>query len=168
MIIIIAIVLVIVIVLVLVLLLLLPLLLLMIIIIIIMSCGRPRNAWYLWVALLVCRCLSNAASFVLCVFRLVEDHQHLLHSSPLMKKTCVRQVLSVRQVAPPDASSRPPRSWGRTGCRGRRTRSRRHRAPAANCPPRRPRRPGGWRCPGPLTIIVIIITVMIIIIIMII
>ena len=37
--------------------------------------------------------LSNAASFVLCVFRRVKDHHNLLHSSPLWEKTCVRQVV---------------------------------------------------------------------------
>ena len=38
-------------------------------------------------------CLSNAASFVLCVVRHVEDHHNLLHDSPLLKKTCVGQVV---------------------------------------------------------------------------
>ena len=36
--------------------------------------------------------MSNPASLVLCVFRRVKDHQHLLHDSPRSKKTCVRQV----------------------------------------------------------------------------
>ena len=43
--------------------------------------------------LLVQRYVSNAASFVLCVFRRVKDHHILLHDSPLLKKTCVRQVV---------------------------------------------------------------------------
>ena len=41
-----------------------------------------------WLALLV---LSNAASFVLCVFCRVKDHHKLLHDSSSLKKTCVRQ-----------------------------------------------------------------------------
>ena len=45
-----------------------------------------------WVALLVSRYLSNAASFALGVFRRVKDHHSLLHYSPLLK-TCVRQVV---------------------------------------------------------------------------
>ena len=32
------------------------------------------------------------ASFVLCMFRRVEDHHNLLHESPLWEKACVRQV----------------------------------------------------------------------------
>ena len=34
----------------------------------------------------------NTASFVLCVVFRVKDHHHLLHYSPRLKKTCVRQV----------------------------------------------------------------------------
>ena len=54
--------------------------------------------------------LSNAtcrmkASFVLCVFRRVKDRHNLLRYSPLLKKTSVRQVGSVRQVVPPDRQS---------------------------------------------------------------
>ena len=42
--------------------------------------------------------LSNAtcqiqASFVVCVFRRVNDHHNLLHASPLSKKTCVGRVV---------------------------------------------------------------------------
>ena len=37
--------------------------------------------------------LSNMASFVSCVFRRVKDRHDLLHCSPLLKKTCVRQVV---------------------------------------------------------------------------
>ena len=39
------------------------------------------------------RYLSNTASFVLCVFRRVKDHQNLLHCSPLLKNACARQVV---------------------------------------------------------------------------
>ena len=44
-------------------------------------------------ALLVECYLSNTASFVLCVFRRVKDHHDSLHSSPLLKKARVRQLL---------------------------------------------------------------------------
>ena len=37
--------------------------------------------------------LSNAASFVSCVFHRVKNHHGLLHDSPLLKNTCVRQVV---------------------------------------------------------------------------
>ena len=37
--------------------------------------------------------LSNAASFVLCLFRCVKDHHNLLCVSPLLKKTRVRRVV---------------------------------------------------------------------------
>ena len=37
-------------------------------------------------------CLSNAGSFVLCVFRRFADHRTLLRCSPLLKNACVRQV----------------------------------------------------------------------------
>ena len=37
--------------------------------------------------------LTNAASSALRVFRRVKDHQTLLHYSPPLKKTCVRQVV---------------------------------------------------------------------------
>ena len=46
-----------------------------------------------WVALVVSRYLSNAASIVLCVIRRVKDHHKLLHDSPLLKNTFVRQVV---------------------------------------------------------------------------
>ena len=55
---------------------------------------RTANVVLSWVALLVQRYLSSAASFVLCVFRRVKDHHSLLHHSPLLKKACVRQVVS--------------------------------------------------------------------------
>ena len=38
--------------------------------------------------------LSNTASFVLCVFRGVKDHHNLQPYVPLLRKTCVRQVVS--------------------------------------------------------------------------
>ena len=44
-------------------------------------------------ALLVSRCLSNTASFVSSAFRRVRDHHGLLHYSPRLKKTSVRQVV---------------------------------------------------------------------------
>ena len=44
----------------------------------------------LWVALLVQRYLSNAASFAFCGITCL---MKLLHSSPLLKNTCVRQVV---------------------------------------------------------------------------
>ena len=37
--------------------------------------------------------LSNAASFVLCVFCRVKDHHKLLHYSPRLKNICIRQVM---------------------------------------------------------------------------
>ena len=37
--------------------------------------------------------LSNAASFVLCFVSRVKDHYKLLHSSPCLKKSYVRQVV---------------------------------------------------------------------------
>ena len=45
-----------------------------------------------WVALPVSRYLSNA-EFVLCLFRRVKDHYNSLHNLPLLKNTCVRQVV---------------------------------------------------------------------------
>ena len=43
-------------------------------------------------ASLIQRYFSNTASFVLCVFLRVKDHHNLQSYSPLLKKTCVRQV----------------------------------------------------------------------------
>ena len=37
-------------------------------------------------------CLSNTASFALCVFRRVGDRRNLPHYSQLLKNNCVRQV----------------------------------------------------------------------------
>ena len=46
-----------------------------------------------WVALLDKRYLSNTASFVLWLFRRVKDRHNSLRYSPLLKKSCVRQVV---------------------------------------------------------------------------
>ena len=46
-----------------------------------------------WVALLVSRYSSNTASFVVCAVYGVKDHHDLQIYSPLLKKTCVRQVV---------------------------------------------------------------------------
>ena len=56
--------------------------------------------------------MSNAAcliqaSFVLCVFRRVKDHHSLLNHSPLLKKNCVRQVVSDKWF-PLSAAERGP------------------------------------------------------------
>ena len=48
---------------------------------------------YHWVALLVERYSSNAASFVSCVFRRVKAQNTLLYDLPRLKKTCVRQIV---------------------------------------------------------------------------
>ena len=47
-----------------------------------------------------CHNLSNTTCLIrphlvyaLCVFRRVKDHHHLLHDSPLLKNTCLRQVV---------------------------------------------------------------------------
>ena len=37
--------------------------------------------------------LPNTAPFVVCVFRRVKEHHHVLHSSPLFRTPCVRQVV---------------------------------------------------------------------------
>ena len=37
--------------------------------------------------------LERGSPFVSCVLRRVEDHHTLLHCSPRLKKTCVRQVV---------------------------------------------------------------------------
>ena len=39
------------------------------------------------------RYLSNTASFVVCAVSGVNDHHNLQNYSPLLKKTCVRQVV---------------------------------------------------------------------------
>ena len=57
------------------------------------NCLRWGFCHISWAALLVWSYLSNTASFVLCVFRRVKDHRHLLHYSPRLKKACVRQVV---------------------------------------------------------------------------
>ena len=46
---------------------------------------------------------ADVHTFVCFALRRVKDHQNLLHYSPLLKNTYVRQVVSsVRQVVPPD------------------------------------------------------------------
>ena len=50
--------------------------------------GRRQD----FVALPVRRYLSNTASFVSLAFRSAKDHSNLLYGSPLLKRTCVRQV----------------------------------------------------------------------------
>ena len=70
------------------------------------SCGRrgwAGRARVPWVALLVCRYLSNTASSALCVFCRVKDHRKLLHYSLHVKKTCVRQV-ALDEWFPPSAA----------------------------------------------------------------
>ena len=87
-----------------------------------------------WVALLVQHYLCNTASFVVCVFRRVKERHNVLHYSPLLKYTRVRQVYSVRQVVPPGRRLTP-----RHGVAGA--------AAALHCPAGRRRRgeaePGG-------------------------
>ena len=50
------------------------------------------------------RCLSNATCLMWprlsCVFRHVKEHHNVLHSSPLSKNTCVRQVAPPRVLLP--------------------------------------------------------------------
>ena len=73
--------------------------------------ARVRSAVADWAVLLVSQTpLVNTASFVLCVFRRVMEHCNLPRASPLLQKSCVRQVVSVRQVVP----------LSRRGRRGRR------------------------------------------------
>ena len=48
-----------------------------------LQCEDAQHVDVLWMALLVQRYLSNAASFVLCVFCRVKEHHTALHSSPL-------------------------------------------------------------------------------------
>ena len=55
--------------------------------------AASRDARLIRVALPVKSYLSNAASFVLCAAHRVKDHRKLLHCSPRLKKTCVRQVV---------------------------------------------------------------------------
>ena len=63
-----------------------------------------------WVALLVEGYLSDAASFVLCVFCRVKDHHKLLHYSSLLKKTCVKQVVLDKWLPLTPGSPFPARS----------------------------------------------------------
>ena len=52
-----------------------------------------RTLGVTWVALLVQRYLSSTASFVVCVVCRVKEHHNVLHYSPRLKNTCVRQVV---------------------------------------------------------------------------
>ena len=63
-----------------------------------------------WVSLFVWCYLSNAASFVLCVFRRAKDHHNLLHSSPVLKKTCIRRAMLDKwfPLVKSDPSGGPP------------------------------------------------------------
>ena len=45
------------------------------------------------------------ASFVLCVFRRVEDHHNLQHYSPRLKSACVRQVVLDNLILPGNSNS---------------------------------------------------------------
>ena len=60
---------------------------------------RSTSSAFLW-ALLVSRYLSQTASLVVCAFRRVKDHHNLLHASPLLKLTCVRQVVLDKWLSP--------------------------------------------------------------------
>ena len=64
-----------------------------------------------WVALLVSRYLSNAASFVLCVLRRVKDHHTVLHYSPRLKNICVRQVALDKWLPPDGFGAAADLSW---------------------------------------------------------
>ena len=69
--------------------------------------------YWLWLALLVSRYLSNATTCVLC-FRRVKDHNSPNYCLTLLKKTCVRQVVappwegSLRRVSREDVCSGAP------------------------------------------------------------
>ena len=67
-----------------------------------------------WVALLVYCYLCNTASFGLCAVCRFKDHHMLLHYSPRLKNTCVRQVvldkwfpLGYAQSANSESATRP-------------------------------------------------------------
>ena len=51
------------------------------------------NICLFWLALLVYCYSSNAASFVSCAVYRVKDDRDVLHSSPRLKRACVRQVV---------------------------------------------------------------------------
>ena len=54
--------------------------------------GMENGGWLGWHHLSNATCLIQA-SFVLCVCFRVKGHRNLLHDSPVLKKTCVRQVV---------------------------------------------------------------------------
>ena len=54
--------------------------------------ARSRPSHVTWVARIGQRYLSNAAFFILRMLHLVKDRHGLLHDSPLLKKTSLRQV----------------------------------------------------------------------------
>ena len=68
-------------------------------------CRARTRAGADWVALLVQHHLSDAASFVFCVFRHVIDHINLPNDSLCLKKTCVREVVLDKWFPPMVASS---------------------------------------------------------------
>ena len=57
------------------------------------SCPMVMVSTFIRVALLVWRCLSNVASFVLCAVYSVKDHHTLPSYLSLLKRTCFRQVV---------------------------------------------------------------------------
>ena len=67
------------------------------------SCCRRRCCCCCVVCVCVCVLfgvyLSNTASFGLCAFCRVKDHRKLLHDSPLLRKSCVRQVVSDKRYS---------------------------------------------------------------------
>ena len=80
------------------------------------------------------------------MFRRVKDHHSLLHCSPLLKKTCVRQVVLDKRLHPELARSfcRPRTLAGRSASSRARSRlfSRRGRSPRPPPPP--PRQRPSW------------------------
>ena len=56
-------------------------------------CGSGSRGAAAWEAVLVQCYLSNTASFVLCAVYSVKDHHNLPNYSPLLTKTCIRQVV---------------------------------------------------------------------------
>ena len=69
---------------------------------------NPKFGWHY---------LSNAASFALCTFHRVKDHHNLPHSSPVLKKTRVRQVVLDKWSPPPDYVMRFCIVWNHRGIR---------------------------------------------------
>ena len=54
----------------------------------------------------------SAAASVLCVFRRAKDHRNLLHYSPCLKNTCVRQV-ALDKWFPLSAAGSCREAWSR-------------------------------------------------------